>query len=115
MNCRPAVILPTLYDIDFVTTTWSIKARRTMLCLKHQVSSRLPIHTLRITMTNGPDFRTRVALTNKRVIGWNCSVIIQSQCFAGQRIEFLRQWSFSRVSSSYVKIGRASCRERVEE
>src|SRR6185369_14012955 len=103
MNRGPTVVLSLLDDIDFVSATWTIKTAWSMFSLEHQIRTRLPVHALRIAMTERPDLRAHVLLAHERIVLWNCPVVIQTQCFSGERVELLGQCSLRRISSRDVE------------
>ena len=64
----PAVVLALLDDVDFITAAWAIKAARTVFSLKHQIRSRLPVHSLRIAMTERPDLWSHILLAHEGIV-----------------------------------------------
>src|SRR5215510_4720429 len=98
MNDRPAVVLSLLDDVDLVSSARTIKTAWPMFCLKHQVRSGLPVHSLRVAVTESPDLRSRVLLADKRIVLRNSAVVIQAQRFACERVEPLRKLATSRVA-----------------
>src|SRR5262249_53061086 len=85
-----------------VKTTWP------MLGLKHQVAARLPVHSLRVAMTVGPDLRPRILLTDERIVLRHSAVVVQSQSFAGERVELLGQLALRRVAGGDVELAVGS-------
>src|SRR5882762_1524011 len=55
-------------------------------------------------MSVGPNLRPRILLSDERVIGRHCAVIVQTENLSGQRVKLLGQLSLSRVSRCYIKL-----------
>src|SRR6185295_16724830 len=89
MNNGPTVILSFLDDVQFVASAWTIKSTRTMLSLKHQIRSRLPVHSLRVAMTERPDLWSNVLLAHERIVLRHGAIVVQAQRLACKRVEFL--------------------------
>ena len=104
MNGWPTVVLSLFDDIDFVATTRPIESAWSMFSLKHQIRPRLPVHSLRVPMTNGPDLGFRVRLAHERIVLRNSAVVVQAQCLAGESIELLSKVTTRRVASRDVKL-----------
>src|SRR6185436_5956806 len=102
MNDGPTVILPLLDDVDFVASAWTIKSTRTMLSLKHQIRSRLPVHSLRVAMAKRPDLRSRVLLAHEWIVLRHRAIVVQPQRLACKRIEFLCEFAVSGVAGRHV-------------
>src|SRR5688572_15556205 len=79
MNVRPAVIFSLLDDVHFVTATGSIETAWPVLGFKQKVRTRLPIDSLRIPKTIGPNLRTSTLLANERIVVGGRAVVIQPQ------------------------------------
>src|SRR6185312_5848140 len=103
MNYRPAVILATLKHVDFIAAARPIETTRTMLGFKEQIGFRLPIDTLRISITQRPYLRPGILHVLKRVIRRHSSIIIQPQRFPRKRIETLRQVTLGGVAGRDVE------------
>src|SRR6266850_4587825 len=104
MNHWPTVVPSFLDNIHFVAASRPVEATRAVFSFKQEIRSRLPIYSLRIAMTIGPDFRPSILLPNERIIRRNRAVIIHPQYFSRQRIEPLSKFTLSRVTSCNVKL-----------
>src|SRR5690348_2540722 len=103
MNQRPAVILAALDDVHFVSAFRPVETTWSMFGLEHQVRTGLPIHTLRVTMTVGPDLRPRVLLSDERIVLRHAAVVVQAQRLAAERIESLRDLAARGVARGDVE------------
>src|SRR6185436_9227416 len=104
MNDGPTVVLSLFDDVDFVAAFRPVEPAWSMFSLKHQVRLRLPIHSLRVAMTQRPDLRSRIRLSNKRVVLRHCPIVIQPQRLAAERIKLLRNLATRRVSSRHIQL-----------
>src|SRR6185295_5534640 len=102
MNRGPAVVLSLLDDVDFVSSSRTVKSAWSMLGLEHEIGTRLKIQALRVAMTKRPDLRPRVLLAHERIVLRHCAVVVQTKCLAGQRVELLGQLALSGVAGSDV-------------
>src|ERR1043166_5593381 len=55
-------------------------------------------------MTVGPDLGPRVRLVHKRIVLRHTAIVVQTQCFAAERVELLRDLAARRVSGRDVKL-----------
>src|SRR6476659_2091772 len=102
MNGGPAVVLPFLDNVDFVTASRSIESAWSMFRLKHQVRSRLPVHPLRVAMTQRPDLGPRVLLAHKRIVLRHGAVVVQTKRLAREGAELLSQRALGRIASRAI-------------
>src|SRR6476660_6314946 len=104
MNQWPPVILPALNNVHFVTAFRPIKPAWSMFGLKHHITARLPIHSLRVAMTIRPDLRSRVSLTGERIVLRHTAVVVETQRLSTQRIEFLCDLATRGVTGREVEL-----------
>src|SRR4051812_17515908 len=90
MNHRPTIILAALDNVYFVAAAGTIKTAGPVLSLPQKICAWLKVYALRIAAAIGPDFGSRISLTDERIIFGHTSVVVHAQNFSGQRIHLLR-------------------------
>ena len=98
-NKWPAVVLSLFNTINLIPSSWTIKHRWPMLCFVQPACLWLPSKPLRISMSIRP-YRT----SRKRIVLWNTSICIYTQCFSSKILYILSNIFISSISSCYVQL-----------
>ena len=84
-NDRPTIVRSATDAIDFIA------AKRAVFSRPECARARVKGESVRIAMTQAPDFRARASPPDERVVLWNSSVVIQSNDLSVMRPQFLRE------------------------
>src|SRR6266481_7780571 len=104
MNQWPPVVFPFFENVYFIAAAWPIKAAWTMFGLETKIRAGLKINSLPIAISIRPNLGTGIVLPHKGIVGRHRTIVVQSQCFSGQGIQSLCQFTFGRVSGSDVEL-----------
>src|SRR5687768_11054657 len=76
MNGGPTVVLSLLDDVDFVSALRSVKSTWSMFRLKHEIGLWLPVHSLRVAMSDGPYLWLGILLAHKGIVLRHGAVVV---------------------------------------